>query len=95
MNGASLLWLGVLLLVVFVWWRVTSPRAGNAGGRPMGGVGSAVAGTIYDMLNEEKRNALEVIVEERAGERDPEDRDGNLPDLAGKGATNLELRTKN
>lgn len=49
----------------------------------MGGVGSAAAGTIYDMLNEEKRNAIEVIVEERAGERDPEDRDGNLPDLSG------------
>jgi len=25
---------------------------------------------------------IEIIVEERAGARDPEDRDGNLPDLA-------------
>lgn len=47
------------------------------------GVGPAAAGTIYDMLNEDKRNAIEVIVEERTGERDPEDRDGNLPDLGG------------
>jgi hypothetical protein len=44
-------------------------------------VGAAAAGTLYDMLNEDKRNAVEIIVEERAGARDPEDRDGNLPDL--------------
>ena len=44
-------------------------------------VGAAASGTIYDMLNEDKRNAVEIIVEERAGARDPEDRDGNLPDL--------------
>ena len=37
---------------------------------------------MYDWLNQDKRNAIEIIVEERAGARDPEDRDGNLPDLA-------------
>ena len=44
-------------------------------------VGSAAAGSVYDMLNADKRNAVEIVVEERAGARDPEDRDGNLPDL--------------
>jgi hypothetical protein len=44
-------------------------------------VGSAAAGSVYDLLNEDKRNAVEIVVEERAGARDPEDRDGNLPDL--------------
>ena len=44
-------------------------------------VGSAGAGSVYDMLNEDKRNAVEIVVEERAGARDPEDREGNLPDL--------------
>jgi hypothetical protein len=44
-------------------------------------LGSAAAGTVYDMLNEDKRNALEIIVEQRAAARDPEDSDGNLPDL--------------
>ncbi len=34
-------------------------------------VGSAAAGTIYDLLQEDKRKALEVIVEERAEARDP------------------------
>ena len=45
-------------------------------------VGPAAAGTVYEMLGEERRKAVEIIVEERTGERDPEDRDGNLPDLA-------------
>jgi len=45
------------------------------------GPGSAAAGAVYDMLNEDKRNALEIIVEQRAEARDPEDADGNLPDL--------------
>jgi hypothetical protein len=44
-------------------------------------IGAGAAGTIYDMLNEDKRRAIDIIVEERAGARDPEDRDGNLPDL--------------
>lgn len=33
------------------------------------------------MLNEDKRKAIEIVIEERAEARDPEDRDGNLPDL--------------
>jgi len=44
-------------------------------------VGSAAAGTVYDMLNEDKRKAVEIVVEGRAGARDPEDKDGNLPEL--------------
>jgi hypothetical protein len=53
------------------------------GGRPRrrSRVGSAAVGTVYGMLNEEKRNAVEIIVEGRAEARDPEDKDGNLPDL--------------
>ena len=36
---------------------------------------------MYDLLNQDKRNALEIIVEDKAAARDPEDADGNLPDL--------------
>jgi hypothetical protein len=43
--------------------------------------GSGAAGTIYDMLNEDKRKAVEIIVEEKAEARRPEYPDGNLPDL--------------
>jgi hypothetical protein len=81
MVDASLIWVVVLALLAFVWWRTTGPGDRSASGRRVGGVGSAAAGAFYDLLNEDKRKAIEVIVEERAGERDPEDRDGNLPDL--------------
>ena len=53
------------------------------GGRPgrRSGIGTAAVGSVYDMLNEDKRKAVEIIVEERAEARDPETKDGNLPDL--------------
>ncbi|HEY7172316.1 MAG TPA: hypothetical protein VH417_15800 [Vicinamibacterales bacterium] len=51
-------------------------------------VGAGAAGAVYGMLNEDRRHAIEIIVEEKAAFRDPEDRDGNLPDLApGRGTT--------
>jgi hypothetical protein len=48
---------------------------------PSCGSGAGGAGAVYDMLNEDKRKAVEIIVEGRAEARDPEDKDGNLPDL--------------
>ena len=50
-------------------------------GRSLGSPGPGAAGAIYDMLNEDKRRAIEIIAEERAEERDPETADGNLPEL--------------
>ena len=41
-------------------------------------VGPGAAGTVYDMLNEDKRKAIEIIVEGRAEHRDPETAD-DLP----------------
>ena len=35
-------------------------------------VGSGAAGALYDLLDQDRRRAVEVIVEERAGEVDPE-----------------------
>lgn len=43
--------------------------------------GPAAAGMMNEILNDERRAAIEVIVEEKAGYRDPEDRDGSLSDL--------------
>jgi hypothetical protein len=56
------------------------------GGRPgrRSGIGTAAVGSVYDMLNEDKRKAVEIIVEERAEARDPEHKDGNLPELEHK-----------
>ena len=71
---SGIVWLVAAVLIIgIVWKRRKQARRGS--------LGSAAVGSIYDMLNEDKRNAVEIIVEERAGARDPEDRDGNLPDL--------------
>ena len=36
---------------------------------------------MHDLLNDDRCAAIEIMLEERAAARDPEDRDGNLPDL--------------
>jgi hypothetical protein len=43
-------------------------------------VGSAAVGSVYDLLNKDKQNAIEIIVEGRAAAVDPEHKDGNPPD---------------
>ena len=69
----ALVWIVALgVIVAFIW-------CGR--GRPPRRIGSASIGTVYDMLNEDKRKAVEIVVEGRAEARDPEDADGNLPDL--------------
>jgi hypothetical protein len=67
-----------LWLIVRIWKRTRGP----VGQRPRRRYGGAMtAGAIYDLLNEDRRKALEIIVEQRAEARDPEDKDGNLPEL--------------
>jgi len=46
-------------------------------GRP----GAGASGAVYELLNEDKRKAIEIIVEQRAAARDPEHKDGDLPQL--------------
>ena len=69
-----------LVIVAFIILLTVQLRRGRGGSGP----GPGAAGAVYDMLNEDKRKAIEIIVEQRAEARDPEDADGNLPDLAGK-----------
>jgi hypothetical protein len=64
--------LAVLILLAIVSWRQRHRRS-----RP----GPGAAGSLYGFLNEDKRAALEIVVAEHAGYRDPEDRDGDLPQL--------------
>ena len=47
-------------------------RPGGPRGR---GPGSGAAGAVYDMLNEDKRRAIEIIVENKAEATDPEHAD--------------------
>jgi hypothetical protein len=68
----ALIWLVALVVIAALMWQ--------GRGRPRR-VGSASVGTVYDMLNEDKRKAVELVVEGRAEARDPEHADGNLPDL--------------
>lgn len=57
-------------------------RASHGGPRRRrGGVGTGAAGAVYDLLNEDKRRAMDLIVEEKAEARRPEYPDGNKPDL--------------
>jgi hypothetical protein len=72
----ALIWLLVLVAIVVLMWR--------GRGRPRR-LGSASVGSVYDMLNEDKRKAVELVVEGRAEARDPEHADGNLPDLEDPG----------
>jgi hypothetical protein len=68
----ALVWLGAMILLIVAF---------KSKGARRPGVGSAAMGSVYDLLNEDKRKAIEIIVEERAEARDPEDKDCNLPEL--------------
>jgi hypothetical protein len=70
-----------LFLLAFVVVLVVIVSEKGRGGHRASGPGPGAYGAVYDLLNEEKRNAIELIVEDKAGARDPEDADGNLPDL--------------
>jgi hypothetical protein len=77
MRGyVSLLLVGLVLWMVVGIWRIRTKRASP---------GSALTSSMEMLFDDNRRAAIEVIVEERTGERDPEDKDGNLPDLAGPG----------
>jgi hypothetical protein len=43
-------------------------------------IGSAAVGSFYDMLEQDKRKAVEIIVEQKAEEQAPEDAEGTGPD---------------
>jgi hypothetical protein len=68
----ALVWGIVLLAIIGVLAAATSGK----GGGTRGGPGPGASGAVYDLLNEDKRNAIEMIVEEKAGYRDPEDAEG-------------------
>jgi len=74
---ASAIW-GLVLLVFFIVGFIKSRRRGSS--RTFN-VGAGAMGSVYDLLNQDRRNAIEIIVEEKAEARDPEDADGNLPEL--------------
>jgi hypothetical protein len=48
--------------------------------RGLGRLGPGAIGSVYDMLNQDKRNAIELILEERAEERTLEHEDDIVED---------------
>jgi ribosomal protein L24 len=62
-------------LIVLLVWAVSH----GDGRRVSRGPGPGAAGAVYDMLNEDKRRAIEIIVEGRAEATDPETAD-DIPD---------------
>jgi hypothetical protein len=73
----------LLFAVIVVVIRRKRQRASDPPRPPrrIGSIGPGAAGTIYELLNEEKRNAIEIIVEDKAAYTEAEHADGNLPDL--------------
>ncbi len=70
---AAVIWLLAIWLVAGAW-RLRKKRVS---------VGPGAGGAMFELLDDQRRAALEIIAEDRAAERDPEDRDGNLPELTG------------
>jgi hypothetical protein len=66
---AGVILVGILLVAAF--------RARRRGGAYRG----AVIGATYEWQSQDKRRALELIVEDKAEARRGEHRDGNLPEL--------------
>jgi len=77
-DVAKIVWAAVFLVFVIIVG-VSAFQKRRGGGTFS--VGPGAMGSVYDLLNQDKRNAIELIVEEKAEARDPEDADGNLPDL--------------
>ena len=76
---ATIEFLAIAWAAVFIGRKVFTRRGRST-------IGPAASGTVYELLNEDTRKAIELIVEERTGERDPEDRDGSFDDLDASGA---------
>jgi hypothetical protein len=68
----ALVWLAVLALIVIAFRSIGDRRTR---------VGSASAGTIYDWLNQDKRKALEIVVDGQAERQDGERAEDNPPEL--------------
>jgi hypothetical protein len=65
---AKIVWALVILAGVIVVCVSAFQKRGSSRYTP----GAGAYGAVYDLLNEDKRKAVEIIVEEKAEARDPE-----------------------
>jgi hypothetical protein len=82
MDGAAVIW-GAVVLIFLIIVGVSMHQNRHKGRyRRFSGPGPAAMGSIYDLLNQDKRNAIELIVEEKAEARDPEHADDTVDDAS-------------
>jgi hypothetical protein len=77
MDPAVIVW-GVVLLLFVVAFAAMMRKPGERA--RSSGPGAGATGAIYDLLNQDKRNAIELIVQDRAAERDEEHADDTVDD---------------
>lgn len=70
--AAASIWLGMMALGGFVLYRLKTRR---------NHIGSAAAGTVFDIINEDKRKAIEVVVADKAAAHDFEHADDENREL--------------
>jgi hypothetical protein len=59
--GGAIIWLVMMALAGFAFYRAKTRRRH---------IGSAGAGAVYDMMNEDKRKAVEIVVADKAAAHD-------------------------
>jgi hypothetical protein len=72
MTFDGIVGIAMMALMAAAIWRLSRRRRH---------LGPGAIGTMHEILSQDRRNAIEMIVEERAEERRPENADGNLPEL--------------
>ena len=64
--GGAAIWLVMMALLGFAFYRAKTRRKH---------IGSAAAGAVYGMMNEDKRKAVEIVVSDKAAAHDFEHAD--------------------
>ena len=64
--GGAAIWLVMMALAGFAFYRAKTRRRH---------IGSGAAGAVYDMMNDDKRKAIEVVVADKAAAHDFEHED--------------------
>lgn len=77
LSGYAAIVIIVLLIAIAIKKRRSRRRPRPR--RRAGSVGPAAAGAFYEFLNEDRRKAIEIVVEQKAGYRDEEHADDTTP----------------
>ena len=77
LAAPQIVWAAVILIFLVVVG-VSSRRKRHGRRTASFNVGPGTTGAIYDLLNEDKRKAIEIIVEQKAEARDPETADDTI-----------------